>query len=94
MPSKEVETSSSTVSQHKLYVELNNTDYPLDYVRRSSQLATEYFKLGKVSRAGNVFAQTYRTVLESKILVDSGVKVELLLRWSCYLAGTGDIVNA
>ncbi|OXH40985.1 separase [Cryptococcus neoformans] len=65
-----------------------------DYVRRSSQLATEYFKLGKVSRAGNVFAQTYRTVLESKVLVDSGAKVELLLRWSCYLAGTGDIVNA
>lgn len=93
MPSKEVETSSSTVSQHKLYVKLN-IDYPLDYVRRSSQLATEYFKLGKVSRAGNVFSQTYRTVLESKVLVDSGVKVELLLRWSCYLAGTGDIINA
>ncbi|ADV20626.1 Hypothetical protein CGB_B9070W [Cryptococcus gattii WM276] len=65
-----------------------------DYIRRSSQLATEYFKLGKVSRAGNVFSQTHRTVLESKVLVDNGIKVEHLLRWSCYLAGTGDIVKA
>lgn len=85
-----------TVSQHMLYIR-HNTDYShyfLDYIRRSSQLATEYFKLGKVTRAGNVFSQTHRTVLESKVLVDNGIKVELLLRWSCYLAGTGDTVKA
>nr|XP_031857742.1 uncharacterized protein CI109_006837 [Kwoniella shandongensis]KAA5524814.1 hypothetical protein CI109_006837 [Kwoniella shandongensis] len=65
-----------------------------DYVQQSAQLATEYYKLGKLSRAGFVFSQANKCVAESKVLVSLGTRVELLLRWSTYLAGTGNIVKA
>ncbi|WVN89000.1 uncharacterized protein L203_104216 [Cryptococcus depauperatus CBS 7841] len=65
-----------------------------DYVRRSSQLATQYHKLGKIVRAGLVFAQTYKAIMDSSVIVDSGAKVEMLLQWVCYLAATGNIVKA
>ncbi|WVQ78257.1 hypothetical protein IAT38_000341 [Cryptococcus sp. DSM 104549] len=74
--------------------ERNQDDLLDDYVQRSAQLATEYFKLGKLSRAGFVFTQALKSVADSKVLVNPGVQVELLLRWSCYLAGTGNVSKA
>ncbi|WVQ71462.1 hypothetical protein IAR50_000999 [Cryptococcus sp. DSM 104548] len=65
-----------------------------DYIDASAQLATEYYKLGKISRAGSVFTQAHTAWQDSKVLVDDSVQVELLLRWCCYLAGTGDVVKA
>ncbi|KAK8870007.1 hypothetical protein IAR55_000577 [Kwoniella newhampshirensis] len=72
----------------------NREDLVDDYVQRSAQLATEYFKLGKLSRAGLVFSQANKVVAESKVLVSLGTRVELLLRRTSYLAGTGHIAKA
>ncbi|ODO11404.1 hypothetical protein I350_00183 [Cryptococcus amylolentus CBS 6273] len=64
------------------------------YIDASAQLATEYHKLGKISRAGSVFTQAHNALQDSKVLVDDSVQVELLLRWCCYLADTGDVAKA
>nr|XP_019002345.1 uncharacterized protein I203_04824 [Kwoniella mangroviensis CBS 8507]OCF65806.1 hypothetical protein I203_04824 [Kwoniella mangroviensis CBS 8507] len=65
-----------------------------DYVLRSAQLATEYQKLGKTSRAGLVFAQAQKVIEHSKILVSLKVRVELGLRFACYLAFKGEVTRA
>jgi uncharacterized protein YeeX (DUF496 family) len=65
-----------------------------DYVLRSAELATEYCKLGKQSRAGLVFLQAIRCVDESKREVAPSAKTELFLRYSAYLAGNGKLDQA
>ncbi|OCF35317.1 hypothetical protein I316_02863 [Kwoniella heveanensis BCC8398] len=72
----------------------NNEDLINDYVKCSSQLATEYQNLGKTSRAGFVFQQALRVVENGKTLVLPNVKVELLLRYACYLAAKGETARA
>ncbi|WWD01675.1 hypothetical protein V866_008621 [Kwoniella sp. B9012] len=65
-----------------------------DYVLRSAQLATEYQKLGKTSRAGLVFAQAQKVIEHSRNLVSLKVRVELGLRFACYLAFKGEVTRA
>ncbi|WVQ70354.1 uncharacterized protein L199_008581 [Kwoniella botswanensis] len=72
----------------------NKDDLVDDYVLRSAQLATEYQKLGKTSRAGLVFAQAQKVIGHSKILVSLKVRVELELRFAFYLAFKGEVTRA
>ncbi|WRT66903.1 uncharacterized protein IL334_003868 [Kwoniella shivajii] len=72
----------------------NREDLVDDYVLRSAQLATEYQKLGKISRAGLVFSQAQKVMDNSNALVSTSVKVELGLRYASYLAFKGDFMKA
>nr|XP_019042993.1 hypothetical protein I302_08702 [Kwoniella bestiolae CBS 10118]OCF21923.1 hypothetical protein I302_08702 [Kwoniella bestiolae CBS 10118] len=72
----------------------NKEDLVDDYTLRSGQLATEYQKLGKTSRAGLVFSQAQKVVEHSKVLVSVKSRVELGLRFACYLAFKGDTEKA
>ncbi|WWC85253.1 uncharacterized protein L201_000115 [Kwoniella dendrophila CBS 6074] len=65
-----------------------------DYILRSCQLATEYQKLGKTSRAGFVFSQAQKVIEHSKVMISAKIRVETNLRHACYLASTGDIAKA
>ncbi|ORY21586.1 hypothetical protein BCR39DRAFT_562599, partial [Naematelia encephala] len=60
-----------------------------DYVSRSAELAAEYAKLGKISRATTVFSQTIRFVAEAKKPASAVTRVELHLLHSAHLARTG-----
>ncbi|WVR04981.1 hypothetical protein IAU60_001993 [Kwoniella sp. DSM 27419] len=72
----------------------NRDDMVNEYVLRSAHLATEYQKLGKISRAGFVFQQARRVVEHGRVLVSSHAKVFLLLRHTCYLAAKGNVSEA
>nr|XP_019013302.1 uncharacterized protein I206_01368 [Kwoniella pini CBS 10737]OCF52083.1 hypothetical protein I206_01368 [Kwoniella pini CBS 10737] len=61
---------------------------------KSTQLATEYQKLGKTSRAGFVFTQAQRVIEQSKVLVSAKVRVESGLRFAAFLALKGDVSKA
>lgn len=65
-----------------------------DYVSHSAELATEYRKLGKNSRAASVFAQTLRTINDGGKPVSSRVVVDVLLQHCEYLAAIGDVQQA
>jgi separase len=57
-----------------------------EYVVKSGLLATEYFKLGKHTKAQAVFTQTVRFVSETKNIVSLHARISLHLRHAAFLA--------
>lgn len=69
------------------------TNAVIDYVTWSAELATEYMQLGKHTRANFVFLQTFRVVVDTEREVSPSARVELHLRYSCFLAESGNLVK-
>ena len=65
-----------------------------DYVLRSVELATEYMRLGKHTRARTVFIQTSRLVDDGKHSISFEAKVDLHLRYGAFLAVKGESFQA
>lgn len=69
-------------------------EYVDDYVRYSTELATEYHKLGKNSRANYVYSQAEKLCLEGSKMVSIDSRVHLHLRYAAFLARTGKLAEA
>lgn len=63
-------------------------------VHTSGLLANEYARLGKFSRASQVFAQTHKLAAEAKSPVSAGTRADFSLRYTRFLASTGHIQKA
>nr|XP_018264106.1 uncharacterized protein I303_03986 [Kwoniella dejecticola CBS 10117]OBR86264.1 hypothetical protein I303_03986 [Kwoniella dejecticola CBS 10117] len=72
----------------------NKEDLVDDYILRSAQLASEYQKLGKTSRAAFVFSQAHKVIEHSKVMVSAKVRIEMGLRFAAFLALKGDVAKA
>lgn len=64
----------------------DHKDLVLMYVSASTELGAEYVKLGKMTRAGTVFAQAIKVSADAGTAVPVGTVIELHVRYAHYLA--------
>lgn len=64
------------------------------FIQTSGHLATEYGRLGKYSRAAQIFTQAIKAASDSSTIVSHGVRADLHLRYSRFLATTGSVKQA